>query len=187
LKRNRWYEVDAGAFGIGAESDFKVDAAGCTGTMMLRGLIRRLKGSATAKSAEDALALNRRGEARRDGLDLISATQSLDVAWAARGLHPWDRGQSANERDRLFTEQCYADTDAALQRLFLEFPEVDSIRFRVLHPESDEQLLAGSVNRSKVSEQAADVSARTRLWQMGVRVSMLLVGISTSLVLMRIA
>jgi hypothetical protein len=152
--------------------------------MTFRGLIRRWRGGATSKSAGDALALNRRGEARRDGLDLISASQSLEVVWAARQLHPWDRTHTSVEQERLFTEQCYADTDAALQRLFLEFPEVDSIRFRVLRPGSDEQLLGGSVARSKVAQPASSgASARTRLWQMGVRVSVLLAGICSSLLL----
>jgi hypothetical protein len=151
--------------------------------MTLRGLIRRWKAGDPSKSAQDALALNRRGEARRDGLELISASQSLDVSWTARGLHPWDRSQSSLDRDRLFTEQCYADTDAALQRLFVEFPEVDAIRFRVLHPESNEQMLAGSVARSMATPQAADVSARTRLWQMGVRVSTLVAVVASGLML----
>lgn len=149
--------------------------------MTFRTLIKRLTGrGATSKAAEEALALNRRGEARRDGLDLVSATQSLEVAWAARGLHPWDRDRSAVEREQLFTEQCYADTDAALQRLFVEFPEIDLIRFRVTRPGSDEQLLSGSVSRSRVTQPASDASARTRLWQMGVRVSLLFAVIWTS-------
>jgi len=147
--------------------------------------MRRWKGvGATSKAAGDALALNRRGEARRDGLELVSASQSLDVAWAARGLHPWDRDHSPIEQERLFSEQCYADTDAALQRLFHEFPEVDLIRFRVVRQGSDEQLLAGSVARSKVTQQTSDASARTRLWQMGVRVSLLLAAIWTSALLL---
>ena len=155
--------------------------------MTLRALVRRWKGGGTSKAAENALALNRRGEARRDGLDLVSASQSLDVAWTARGLHPWDRDRSPIERERLFTEQCYADTDAALQRLFLEFPEIDLIRFRVVRPESDEPLLAGSVPRSKVTQPDTTASARTRLWQMGVRVSALLAAIgSFALLLMRV-
>lgn len=137
-----------------------------------------------ASAAENALALNRRGEARRDGLELVSASQSLDVAWKARGLHPWDRGRSSVEQDRLFSEQCYADTDAALKRLFVEFPDVDQIRFRVFRPDSEEQLLAGSVARSNVAEQSRpEVSARTRLWQMGVRVSILVAIIGSSFAL----
>src|SRR5579863_938558 len=123
--------------------------------MTLQGLIRRWKGGATSKSAGDALALNRRGEARRDGLDLISASQSLDVAWTARHLHPWDRTRSSVEQDRLFIEQCYADTDAALQRLFSEFPEVDLIRFHVFLPCSDDELLGVSLARSRVTEPAS--------------------------------
>jgi hypothetical protein len=152
--------------------------------MTLRAMIKRLTGKgATSKAAGDALALNRRGEARRDGLDLVSATQSLEVAWTARGLHPWDRDRSSLEQEQLFTEQCFADTDAALQRLFVEFPEIDLIRFKVIRPGSDEQLLTGSVPRSKVTQPTSDASARTRLWQMGVRVSLLLAAIWTSALL----
>jgi len=136
-------------------------------------LKRRMDRRSTRK-IERALALNRRGEVRRDGLALIGASRTLEIEWRARTIHPWDADYSSSEPESLFAEQCFADTDAALHRLLIELPDIDEIRFRVIHPESDAQLLAGTVTRTAVSESVAGASPRNRLWHMGVRVSVVI-------------
>jgi hypothetical protein len=122
------------------------------------------------KSIQDALALHRRGEARRDGLTLTSASHRLEIEWHARDIHPWDRSTESEEREARFAEQSIADTDAALSRLFNQLPEVDVIEFRVIHPDSGQRILAGTVERS-VWPGSTGLSVRTRLWQRGVAIT----------------
>lgn len=57
-----------------------------------------------------ALALNQRGEARRDGLALNYFRDRLEIEWQARNIHPWDRDLPPARVARLFAEQCLDDT-----------------------------------------------------------------------------
>jgi hypothetical protein len=119
---------------------------------------------------ENALGLHRRGEVRSDGLTLIKASQQLSVEWRARTIHPWDQDRPPEERERLLVAQCYADTEAAIDRLFGALPNVDAIQFQVVRSDSDEQLLSGTIMRSARDKKFDGLTPRARLWQIGVRV-----------------
>ncbi len=139
--------------------------------MRFHDFLARLTKPRPSNPIEDALALHRRGEARSDGLALIQSSQSLDVEWRARQIHPWNCNLPPAQKERLFIEQCYADTEAAIHRLFLNCPGVDLIRFKVVRPDTEEELLTGSVAREAAEQCIAGRSSRTKLWQMGVRPS----------------
>ena len=139
----------------------------------LKQLLPRRKAAKNRRAIQDALALHRRDEVRRDGLDLISASYRLEIEWRAREIHPWDRFTEPGEREVLFAEQSIADTDAALSRLFNELPEVEVIEFRVIRPGSLQPILAGTVERS-ARPGTLGISARTRLWQRGVVITIVL-------------
>jgi hypothetical protein len=130
---------------------------------------------------ENALALHRRGEVRNDGLTLLKTSQHLHIEWRARLVHPWDRRHRSEEQERLFIEQCYADTDSALGRLFHAFPDLDAIQFRVVQPDSDKELLTGSVARLTHQRNFASPNPRLKLWRAGVRVFTILTLIYISL------
>ena len=136
-------------------------------------LLRRLTQSDETIRIQEALSLHRRGEARRDGLTLLQASHRLEIEWRARDVHPWDRGSESAERGRIFAEQSLEDSDAVLSRLFKELPAVDVIAFRVLHPDSSRQILAGTVERSARVPDTRGLSTRTRLWHRGVTISIL--------------
>jgi hypothetical protein len=123
---------------------------------------------------EHALALQRRGEVRSDGLTLTAVSHHLEIEWCARYIHPWDRGCDRREQEDRFAEQSFADTDAALSRLFNALPDVDVIEFRVLHPDSHQRILAGTVGRTTCVTRTLKVSSRTRLWHRGVAISLVL-------------
>lgn len=72
--------------------------------------------------------------------------------------------------DLRFREQYYEDTEAALERLFGTLPEIDAIRFRVLHPDTGDEIISGVLARADMVEKDPDAAPRTRLWQMGIRV-----------------
>jgi hypothetical protein len=135
--------------------------------MYLKSFVPKRKMARERKAIQDALALHRRGEVRRDGLNLISVSHHLEIEWRARDVHPWDRGTEDGEREVLFAEQSIADTDAALSCLFNELPEIDVIEFRAIHPDSYQRILAGTVERS-VRPSSPGLSARTELCQRGV-------------------
>jgi hypothetical protein len=138
--------------------------------MYLKSFLSKRKMAREWKAIQNALALHRRGEVRRDGLNLISVSHHLEIEWRARDVHPWDRGTEDGEREVLFAEQSIADTDAALSRLFDELPEVNVIEFRVIHPDSGERILEGTVERS-VRPSCPGLSVRTKLWQRGVAIT----------------
>ena len=115
-----------------------------------------------------ALALNKRGEVRSDGLSLIYFQNRLQIEWRARDVHPWDRDLPPARTARLFAEQCLTDADTAIQRLFAEFPEVDVIDFRVLDLKSQAGILCGAIRRTEAMSVRAP-SAGMRLKQLGVR------------------
>src|SRR5579862_9501877 len=141
----------------------------CEDSVIFRRLLQRLTATVHKTSVENALALHRRGEARDDGLVLIKASHHLEIEWEARGIHPWDQGRSEHEKQTLFCKQCYEDTEAAVSRLFAELPDVDAIQFRVVRPNSDNEVLTGTVTRSTVNQITSDLTPRTKLWRMGTR------------------
>ena len=134
----------------------------------LKKFLLKRKVSKHRKAIQGALDLHNRGEARRDGLILTQASHRLEIEWRARNVHPWDRASESTQQELLFAEQSMADTDAALSRLFNELPEVDVIEFAVTHPDSGQRILTGTVERACRVPSMRGVSARTRLWHMGV-------------------
>jgi hypothetical protein len=115
-----------------------------------------------------ALALNRRGEVRKDGLSLNHFDNRIEIEWRARNVHPWDRDLAPAPAARLFAEQCLDDANAALERLFAILPEVNVIEFRVIDPTSLAQILSGSVTR-KDAEAVRAMSSGMKLKEQGVR------------------
>jgi hypothetical protein len=98
-----------------------------------------------------ALEVNRRAGVRNDGLSLKGMRNRLEVEWRARGTHPWDQGLPPERAAQTFVQQCLADVDAAISRLFATLPEVDEIELRVLDPASGDPILAGTVSRAEVA------------------------------------
>jgi len=123
------------------------------------------------RKLDRALALHRRGEVRCDGLHLTSASTTLHIEWVARDVHPWDRDLPDDEVQRLFTQQCLDDTDAAISRIFREIPVLDAIEVCVRRGPSGPTLLAGTVQRNslRVNDNA---SVGMRLRRLGVRFRM---------------
>jgi hypothetical protein len=134
----------------------------------LKNLLQERKAFREHKVIQESLALHHRGEVRRDGLSLNRASHHLEIEWRARDIHPWDRTDDTEIKDSLFAEQSAADADAVLSRLFKALPEIDVIEFRVMHPDSCELIVSGTVERSDPVPETRDVSARTRLWRRGV-------------------
>jgi hypothetical protein len=114
-----------------------------------------------------ALALNKRGEARSDGLLLNNFDNRLQIEWQAREVHPWDRDLPRSHLRQLFAEQCLRDADAALQRLFATLAEIDVIQFKMLDPDSGALILSGTVTRQE-SMNLRSQSSAMRLKQLGV-------------------
>lgn len=136
---------------------------------LLRRLLCKIDGLRYRHGIKQALALNLRGEVRKDGLTLSKAGTSLAIEWYARDIHPWDRDRnlSPEEREHLFLQQCLADTEDAISRLFAELPQVDDIEVRVLEPASKATIIAGSVSRSHL-ERRDHLSVGMRLRLSGV-------------------
>ena len=122
------------------------------------------------RSVEDALALHRRGEVRRDGLKLDGLFSHLKIRWHARDIHPWDRHLQGSGRQAAFAEQALADTEAAILRLFERLPHVDVIELSVLEPGSETLIAAGTVHRTDLSARRAHLlSVGMRLRDIGVQ------------------
>jgi hypothetical protein len=119
---------------------------------------------------EQALDLERRGGARKDGLQLGKMQHRLEIRWQARGVHPWDRHLPREVRQARFIEQALADTEAAIARLFEALPEVDVIDLSVTDPKSDATMLSGTVHRADFQNLRSSPSVRMRLAEMGVSV-----------------
>jgi hypothetical protein len=124
----------------------------------MRSFLKKYRGRRAARrlfaKIQRALALNRRGEARKDGLPLVEVSMRLEVKWRARGLHPWDYDLSNDRAAPKFVEQALFDTEAALERLFAFNPEIGCIDFAVLErkPDSHSAIIAGVVQRKEFSE-----------------------------------
>ena len=119
---------------------------------------------------EQALALNRRGEARSDGMRLCSSSTRLALQVWARDVHPWDRDRPEDQKRALFTEQMLADTEAAVARVFRALPHLDTMELQVLDPRSGVALVAGAVDRDRWKQRRSRLlSIRMRLTELGLR------------------
>ena len=136
----------------------------------LKSFSQRLQVAKYRRSIADSLALNKRGEARGDGLPLVSVRNQLKIQWRARRIHPWEQHLSHAERISAFHEQLLLDTEAAVARLFDALPQLDLIELSVLEPGSDSVLLAGTISRSVLEKVSSSnlQSIRMRLIQLGV-------------------
>jgi hypothetical protein len=132
----------------------------------LSAMIRYWEGRIFERKISRALALHLRGESRSDGLTLNRKHTRLMLEWRARDIHPWDRAVCPENRSALFVQQCFADTGAALSRLFEQLPQSDSIHVRVLHPHSDAVIMAGVVSRASLKT-TRPLSDRIWLGQIG--------------------
>ena len=119
------------------------------------------------RRVKKALALNRRGEVRADALVPTHLENRLTIDWCARDVHPWDRDLRPDDIARLFAQQCLEDVSAAIDRLFLELPEIDLVDFRVSESDSLSSILYGSVTRS-AAEAVEAKSVVMKLKQLGV-------------------
>jgi hypothetical protein len=115
-----------------------------------------------------AIALHRRGEARTDGLRLIALSTTMRVEWVARDIHPRDRKFRRERAQRLFSQQCLDDTDAAIGRLFEEMPDLDILEIRVLREACGPPLLAGVINRDQVKP-VTNLAPGMKLKTLGIR------------------
>lgn len=85
----------------------------------------------------------------------------IQVEWIARDIHPWDRDQPEEEKSQLFLQQCLADVDVAIARLFCALPEIDAIEIGVMHPISRAKLIKGTVNRATLlASSSAPIAVR---------------------------
>lgn len=135
----------------------------------LKRRLRKVEVRRHKKKVEDALALNRRGEGRRDGLTLEAVCQRVDVRWRARRLHPWDRNLPSSERELAFEQQTLTDIEAAILRLFERLPHIDALQICVLGPKSETAIVEGTVHRSDLAEVRPLLSVGMRLRDLGLR------------------
>jgi hypothetical protein len=141
---------------------------------LLRKLLCKVEGFRYRQGIKRALALNLRGEVRKDGLTLSKASTSIAIEWYARGIHPWDRDRnlSLEEREHLFLQQCLTDTEDAISLLFAELPQIDHVDVCVLESTSKTTIVAGSVSRSSVERNdRLSVGMRLRLSGLTFRLS----------------
>lgn len=132
-------------------------------------VLRTVYGYLYRRSINAALALHRRGEARPDGLRATKICNRLEIDWHARRIHPWDSDDPQDVKRESFVRQSLADTDAAIRRLFQMLPHVNTIKLRVLDPESEAELIAGTVCRADASQPCHEISAGMRLRAYGIR------------------
>lgn len=133
----------------------------------LSSIFRRWEAYLFQRRIGRALALQMRGEARKDGLTLYHVHAQLHVEWQARDVHPWDKALPAEGRATLFVKQTFADTDAALMRLFRTVPSAEIISLRVLRPRTGDIIMSGEVHRSSMALRRP-LSDRIWLGQLGV-------------------
>ena len=108
------------------------------------------------------------GTARCDGLRLSKFSSRLEICWRARDIHPWDRNRPLERRAALFVEQSLADTEGVITRLFDSLPQLVVIDLAVREPESEENMLAGTVLRSAWMSSRRLLSVQMRLREQGV-------------------
>ena len=124
------------------------------------------------RKIQRAMALNQRGEVRTDGLQMTSAKTTLRIDWLARAIHPWDSDLPPERAERLFSQQCLDDANAAITRLFAEIPVLDSIEVRVRRDISRPPILEGTVYRRDSLSGNDYASTGMRLRAIGLRFRM---------------
>src|SRR5262245_55948951 len=135
----------------------------------LQSSLNRLRRRIYRRRIQQVMALRRRSAMRPDGLKLEHACSRLEVCWRTRDVHPWDSGLPQEDRSRLFVEQTFADTEAALIGLFEALPQIDVIDLQVHDLPSNALLLSGTVHRSAVAANQPQLrSTRMRLYALGV-------------------
>src|SRR5713101_639401 len=55
---------------------------------------------------------------------------TLEVEWIAREVHPWDRNRTPTSVQRLYTLPCLEDAHTAIERLFDEIPDGETLQDR---------------------------------------------------------
>jgi hypothetical protein len=120
------------------------------------------------RHVKSALALYRRGEVRRDGLELKSLCSTVEIEWRARDIHPWDRQRPIDEKRAAFVAQTLADTEAAIFRLFQALPHVDWLQIRVFAMDPETPILAGTVSRAALRGIRPGLSIGMRLRELGI-------------------
>ena len=137
----------------------------------VRRLLQRYNLWRWRRAVTNALALHRRGEARSDGLTLVTARQSIEICWRARAAHPWDCHPDGDIPPSALTAQVLQDTEAALLRLFEAMPGTESIELKVLDRDCDRLIIEGRVFRRDFQEILSSPvqSVRMRLKRLGLR------------------
>ena len=133
----------------------------------LANLMKRFDCARYRRGIDRALALHMRREARRAGLTLKRLSHRLEIEWCAREIHPWDRNKPEHERASLYSQQSLADTESAITRLFEAMPQVDVIDVTVREHDSENVIMAGSVDRSAAGGDPG-LSVGMRLWNRGI-------------------
>jgi hypothetical protein len=130
--------------------------------------LRPIRKVSMSRALSEALALQRRGEARPDGIFSFSFAVKLAVNWRARDLHPWDFDMPEERKAPRLVDQTLHDTEAAIARIFAAFPEVDTLELNVFEkaPDSNRMIIAGVVIRSDLGR-CASTSIRMRLRMLG--------------------
>jgi hypothetical protein len=134
----------------------------------LRVLIWKLATVTYRYSLQHALALPPRGGVRNDGLKLKSVCNRLEIEWSARDLHPWDHDDPNQTKALKFIEQCLADTETAIDRLFEALPQVDMIDLKVRDPNSGNVIVTGTLDRYPLDTVYLS-SIRMRLMARGIK------------------
>ena len=94
----------------------------------------------------------------------------LQVEWAARQIHPWDRDLPPHRQAKMFCNQTITDVDRAVAKLFQTLPEIDAITIRFVEPNNARRvLIAGTVLRKDLSAAGSPSSSRMRLKLLGIR------------------
>jgi hypothetical protein len=136
----------------------------------MRSLLRKLRAARklhrVRRALGSALALQRRGEIRSDGLSPFSFSIRLSVSWRARDIHPWDRDLPEERIAPRFVEQTLHDTEDAVERIFSAFPEANTLEVNVFAKDStsDRVIISGVVLRSDLGRcSSSSISMRLRM------------------------
>jgi hypothetical protein len=122
------------------------------------------------RAIDRALALKPRGGVKRDKLRVNWLSGQLQVEWAAREIHPWDRDLPPDRQAKMFCDQTITDVDRAVGKLFQALPEIDAITIRVVEPNNARRvLIAGTVLRKDLSVARSPSSSRMRLKLLGIQ------------------
>ena len=124
--------------------------------------------SAFLRKVRTALVLHKRGEVRCDGITIQSLSTTLEIAWSARDVHPWDHDDPPDQKAARFVQQSMEDAEAAIGRLFEALTDIDSISVRVMDKEADRIIIEGTVHRCSMDK--TNPSVKMRLLNSGIRI-----------------